>query len=349
MNLFPRGAFQRWRAAILWGGLLILAVWGISQMIRMPGKSHSGPLPALTEEELGVQERLRAHVRILAGEIGERNLWRYEALGQASRYIQSEFEAVGLPGAFQEYSVNGKPVRNVEASIPGISRPEEVLVIGAHYDSVQGSPGANDNATGTAAVLEVARLLSGKNMARSVRLVAFVNEEPPFFQTRSMGSRVYAKRARARGDRIIGMFSVETIGSYSDRPGSQQYPFPFGLFYPRTGDFIGFVGNLASRPLVRRSLELFRESTRFPSEGVAAPGWFMGIGWSDHWAFWKEGYSAVMVTDTALYRYSEYHTQDDLPDRINYEKTARVVVGLARMVEQLAGLSALPQENLPDG
>jgi hypothetical protein len=136
------------------------------------------------------------------------------------------------------------------------------------------------------------------------------------------------------------MLSLETIGFFSDVAGSQRYPLPFGLLYPRTGNFIAFVGNIASRALVRRSIAAFRQHTAFPSEGVAAPGWMTGIGWSDHWAFWQEGYPGVMVTDTALFRYAPYHTRADTPDQINYEHMARVVAGLARVVTALADAPA---------
>jgi hypothetical protein len=132
------------------------------------------------------------------------------------------------------------------------------------------------------------------------------------------------------------MLSLETLGYYTDADRSQHYPFPFGLFYPRVGNFIGFVGNMASRQLVRRSVASFRRHTAFPSEGAAAPGWLAGIGWSDHWAFWQQGYAAVMVTDTAPFRYAPYHTRADKPDRLHYDHTARVVSGLARVVMELA-------------
>jgi Zn-dependent M28 family amino/carboxypeptidase len=186
-------------------------------------------------------------------------------------------------------------------------------------------------------VLELARLLRRQPLARTIRFVAFANEEAPFFQTEGMGSWVYARHARGRGEQIVAMLSLETIGYYSDAKGSQQYPFPFGIFYPQVGNFIGFVGNTASRALVRRSIGSFRRHTAFPSEGTAAPGWLTGIGWSDQWAFWQEGYAAIMVTDTALFRYAQYHTPYDTPDKIDYDRTARVVVGLARVLADLAG------------
>jgi len=208
--------------------------------------------------------------------------------------------------------------------------------VGAHYDSVSGSPGANDNGSGVAALMEVARLFAQKRFARTVRFVAFVNEEPPFFQTHQMGSWVYAMQCREKKEKIKAMLSLETIGYYSDQMKSQYYPFPFSLFYPNKGNFIGFVGNLSSRNLVRRCVESFRKHTQFPSEGAAAPGWITGIGWSDHWAFWKEGYPAVMITDTALFRYRHYHSITDTPDKIVYDRTAQVVAGISRMVAELA-------------
>jgi Zn-dependent M28 family amino/carboxypeptidase len=299
----------------------------------------AGPLAPLTDEERALAMRLEAHVRRLAGDIGERNLWQPGALAAAAQYIDTTLGAAALPVTSQEFAVEGVWLRNIEAEIRGARRANEIIIVGAHYDSVFGCPGANDNATGTAAALEIARWLAERGpLARTVRTVAFVNEEPPFFRTPNMGSLVYARRARARGERILGMLSLETIGWYSDAPGSQQYPLllPLGFIYPTTANFIAFVGNVRSRDLTRRALGSFRRHTAFPSEGAAMPAWIPGIGWSDHWAFWQQGYPAVMVTDTALYRYPHYHTESDTPDKVDYGRLARVVAGLERVVEQLA-------------
>lgn len=332
---------RRWGVVVLLGSAMALvALLGVAYVIRMPGHSYTRPLPPLTAAEDEVRQRLARHVWTLAGTIGERNLWRYEALVAAARYVESTLRDLGYDVATQGFAVGGKTVENLEAVLPGVSRAEEIIVVGGHYDSVPGGPGANDNATGVAAVLELARLLAVQRLARTVRFVAFVNEEMPFFQTDGMGSWVYARRARSRGEHIVAMLSLETMGCYSDAIGSQQYPFPLGFFYPRTGNFIGFVGNTASRRLVHRSIAAFRQHTAFPSEGTAAPGWLTGVGWSDHWAFWREGYAAIMVTDTALFRYAPYHTPQDTPDKIDYDRTARVVVGLARVVAELAGAMA---------
>jgi Zn-dependent M28 family amino/carboxypeptidase len=159
--------------------------------------------------------------------------------------------------------------------------------------------------------------------------------KPPYFQTRNMGSRVYASRSRQRGEKIIAMLSLETIGYYSDRKGSQKYPVPFGFFYPDTGNFIGFVSNLRSRKLMFDMVSSFR-NTKMPSEGIAAPRWIPGIGWSDHWSFWKEGYKAVMITDTAPYRYPFYHTSQDTWEKLDYDRMARVVVGVVKVVSDLS-------------
>src|SRR5262249_47816760 len=230
---------------------------------------------------------------------------------------------------------------NLETEFSGGPRRDEIVVVGGHYDSVFGSPGANDNATGTAAVLELTRLLAGQQLARTVRFVAFVNEEAPVFQTDAMGSWVYARRSRARGEQVVAMLSIETIGFYSDVAGSQHYPFPFGLFYPHTGNFIGFVGNIVSRELVRRSIAAFRQHSPFPSEGVAAPGWMTGIGWSAHLAVWQEAYACGRATCTDLFRDVPFQTGEDLLKQVNYDHMARVVAGLARVVPTVADAPTL--------
>jgi Zn-dependent M28 family amino/carboxypeptidase len=310
---------------------------GILYMTDMPDKSWSGVLPPLTTEQARLADRLRKHIVVLSEEIGERNLWHDGTLDATANYIEETLQAMGYAVSSQTYTVQGTSVRNLEAVLGGTSLAEEIVLIGAHYDTVRGSPGANDNASGIAALLEIARLLAAKPLARSVRFVAFVNEEAPFFYTWEMGSHRYARRAHERGDNITAMLSLETIGYYSDTEDSQQYPSPvYAWLYPNTGNFIGFVGNLASRKLVRQCLGSFRHHSAFPSEGVAAPGRMMGIHWSDHWSFWQEGYAAVMVTDTALFRYPHYHASTDLPDKIDYECLARVVAGLAKVTVDLA-------------
>ena len=305
-------------------------------MTGMPGSSWSGPLPPLTGKEQLIHDNLKRHVAELAGRIGERNVWRPEALASAAGYIRKTLEDAGYVVSVQPFTSHGLTVNNLEAVLPGHIVADEIIVAGAHYDSVAGTPGANDNASGVAALLELARLLAGTALPRTVRFVAFANEEAPFFYGDEMGSNLYAARAQAQGKRIEAMLSLETIGYYTDEPGSQRYPFPFSLFYPDTGHFIGFVGNLASRALVRRAVGAFRASTPFPAEGVAAPSGIEGIHWSDHWSFWEAGYPAIMVTDTAPFRYPHYHEATDTSEQLDYSGFARVTGGLVEVIGMLA-------------
>jgi Zn-dependent M28 family amino/carboxypeptidase len=318
--------------------LALLSVMGIYYVTGMSGGSYSGARPPLTEDEAEIRDRLRDHLEVLAGDIGERNTLNYKQLQESANYIENTLEGFGYEVSSQEFTADGKSVRNIEVEITGASLPQEIVVIGAHYDSARGTPGADDNGTGTVAVLELARLLKGRSMTRTVRLVLFPNEELPFFGTEYMGSLVYARRSQERGEKVVGMLSLEMLGYYSDEDGSQNYPSPFSYFYPSTGNFVAFVGNLSSRPLVRKCVGSFRRHTKFPSEGAAAPGRITGVGWSDHWAFWEQGYQAVMVTDTAFFRNMYYHTPEDTPDKIDYEGMARVVSGLRHVVADLADM-----------
>jgi len=299
----------------------------------MPGKNISKPAP-LSPNELVLREELRADVQKLAGEIGERNMWHYPELNAAADFIEGSFSRAGLRPRRDTYEVDGQACHNIETEIRG-SRPE-VILIGAHYDSVSGSPGANDNGSGVAALLALARRFAGKTTQHTVRFVAFVNEEPPYFLSGEMGSDVYAGRCKARGDNISAMISLETIGYFSDAPGSQTYPSPgLGLFYPRIGNFIGFVGNVHSRALLRRVIGLFRKNAKVPSEGAALPAFIPGVSWSDQRSFWRYGYPGIMVTDTAPFRYPYYHSPNDTPDKLDYDRFTLVVSGMEKVIEGL--------------
>lgn len=301
---------------------------------------HKGPLPQLTPEEIELSSNLRKHVDMLARIIGDRNLTNSpKSLQLAADFIQSDFKKLGLAPGVQEYRVSQATVRNLDCVVLGTSKPDEIIVIGSHYDSValpRGCPGANDNASGMAATLELARLFSDKSQARTLKFVAFVNEEPPYFQTGDMGSLVYAQACRERNENIVAMLTPETIGCYFDEPHTQSFPFPLKLLYPNVGNFIAFVGNHFSRKLVSRMTNTFRETTKFPAIGFAAPKWVTQAGWSDHWSFWKCGYPGLMVTDTAPLRYKHYHTPEDTPEKLDYDRMARVVAGLERVITDLA-------------
>jgi len=291
---------------------------------------------------LELESRLRQHVVALATDIGERHVRRPQALHAAEAYIAGEFAALGYEVARQTYLAERVESSNVEVTVPGGAQANEIVLVGAHYDTVPGSPGADDNASGVAGLIEIARALRETRCARTVKLVAFVNEEPPFFYWGEMGSRVYARAARARGDDIRVMLSLEMLGCYSDSAGSQDYPPPLGFFYPDAGNFIAFISNLRSRRALAGLVRAFKAGSDFPAEKLASPAFVPGVAWSDQLSFWREGYPAVMVTDTAFYRYRHYHQSTDTPDRLDYARMARVVEGLARAVRALAADGTQP-------
>jgi Zn-dependent M28 family amino/carboxypeptidase len=281
------------------------------------------------------EKRLHRHVEALAGDIGERNVWRPHALEAAARYIEAELSALDYAVTAQEYEAEGVTCRNLDVTVHG--KTKEIVLAGAHYDTVPGSPGADDNASGVAGVIEIARALREAKPACTVKLVAFVNEEPPFFYFGEMGSKVYAEAARRRGDDIRAMLSLEMLGCYSQERGSQDYPAFLKWFYPDRGNFIAFVSNLRSRGVLGELVRAFRAGSDFPAERLASPAIVPGVSWSDQLSFWRQGYPAVMVTDTAFYRYPHYHQPTDTPDRLDYASMARVVEGLARAIGVLAG------------
>ena len=324
---------------LLFSGLRItLAVVTVFAVVwwfgmKMPGKNISAAA-SLSQEDVDLRGELKADVEKLAGEIGERNMLRYSQLNTAADFIENSFSSAGLQPRRDSYDLRGRACHNIEAEIRG-ARPE-ILLIGAHYDSVFGSPGANDNGSGVAAMLALARRFAGKPAQHTLRFVAFVNEEPPYFLTGQMGSFVYAGRCKARGDRISAMISLETIGYFSDAPHSQTYPAPgLGVFYPSVGNFIGFVSNVPSRNLLRRAIALFRKHAKIPSEGAALPAFIPGVSWSDQWSFWQHGYPGIMITDTAPFRYPHYHSATDTPDKLDYDRFALVVSGMEKVIEEL--------------
>ena len=300
----------------------------------MPEKNISNAAP-LSSADVELRAELTADVRTLGGEIGERNMARYPQLNVAADFIENSFSRAGLRPRRDSYELHGRACHNIETEIRGTS--PQIVLVGAHYDSVFGSPGANDNGSGVAAMLALARRFSARSTTHTLRFVAFVNEEPPYFQTEQMGSFVYASRCKSRGDQISAMISLETIGYFSDAPHSQSYPgLGLGAFYPTTANFIGFVGNVPSRALLRRAVALFRQQAKLPSEGAALPSFIPGVAWSDQWSFWQHGYPGIMITDTAPFRYPHYHSATDTPDKLDYDRFVLVVSGMERVIEELA-------------
>ena len=280
--------------------------------------------------------RLETHVYKLAGEIGEHNIYHPRALNAAASYICQEWQQQGYEVIPHSYTVKGLECANLEVTSEGSNQDGDIILIGAHYDSVMGSPGANDNGSGIAALLELSRLFKKAKHKKTVRFVAFANEEPPFFYWNNMGSMVYAKLAKKREDKIKYMISLETIGYYDTQPSSQHYPPILKHFYPQTGNFIDFVSNLRSRSTMLQAVKAFRAATDFPVEHIATLAAVPGVSWSDHLSFWRQGYKAFMITDTAFYRYPYYHTSEDTPDKLVYEPFAKMTNGLFLMLLSLA-------------
>ena len=336
--MLKRIFFGTLRITIAVAAILALLWW---LGVKMPGKNISNAT-ALSPDEIALREELHADVQKLAGEIGERNMWHYPQLNAAADFIENSFSRAGLRPRRDTYEIRGQACHNIVAEISGAS--PEIILIGAHYDSVFGSPGANDNGSGVAAMLALARRFANRQPERrltqtpykTLRFVAFVNEEPPYFLSGEMGSLVYAGRCKARGDKIAAMISLETIGYFSDAPNSQNYPSrALGVFYPKVGNFIGFVSNVHSRTLLRRAIAAFRKHAKIPSEGAALPWFIPGVSWSDQWSFWKHGYPGIMITDTAPFRYPYYHSANDTPDKLDYDRFTLVVSGMEKVIEGL--------------
>ncbi|KPK40352.1 MAG: aminopeptidase [Gammaproteobacteria bacterium SG8_47] len=273
-------------------------------------------------------ERLSRHVYKLAETIGERNVLRPRALQRAEDYVGQSWEALGYTVSPQAYTVQGVPCANLAVERRGAGAPSDVVVLGAHYDSVAGSPGANDNGSGVAALLELSRVFAGVQPYHTIRFVAFTNEEPPFFFTRRQGSDVYARAARRRGDRIQFMIALETIGCFRSESGTQSYPALLRHFFPPCGNFIACISNFRSLRMMRRFVTAFRAGSDFPIQYAALPALVPGVAWSDHLSFWRQGYRAMMLTDTAFYRYPYYHSAADTAEKLNYAEFARMTNGL---------------------
>jgi len=288
---------------------------------------------------------LRRDVATLAVEIGERNLRdeaRYRRLRDASDFIAGSLARMGHVPTRHEYTAAGRRADNIDVEITGADLPEEIVVVGAHYDSASGSPGANDNGTGVAALLALARAFASPaaRPARTIRLVAFTNEEPPFTRTPEMGSLVYATRCREMREQVVAMLSLETIGYYFEGHRGHEAPFPLNLLSPFRGDFLAVVSDRRSKGLSEEIVAAFGEATSVRCRRAALPGMLPGVRSSDHWSFWQNDYPAVMLTDTAPLRYRHYHRPSDTIDKIDFDRLSQVVRGIQHTTEHLAGTSA---------
>ena len=281
-----------------------------------------------------LETNLKSHVIFLSEKIGERNYLDTEKLDKAADYIEEKFRSYKCNVKRQSFKAENKTYYNIEAEVKGTSDIDKIIVIGAHYDTVTGTPGADDNASGVAGILELARLASEKPLPYTIRLVAFVLEEPPFFRTKNMGSYVYAESLKKEGLKIEGMVSLEMIGYFCDKDGCQYYPLPFfKWFFPKKGNFLSFVGDIGSRKFTQKIKKAFQKSSSLPVESINTISLVPGIDFSDHMSFWKFGYNAFMITDTAFYRNPHYHTQSDTAEKLDYKKMAEFIKGLYNALE----------------
>ena len=312
--------------------ILIFSIMGLTMRGWRPSKPYT---VTLSQEEKITAKNIEAIVTHIAGSFGARNYVYYEQLNKTADFIIQTFQDLGYTVKVMLYEMEGRRFRNIIAEDSPRAFSEEVVIIGAHYDSCF-NPGADDNASGVAGILELARLLKGERLTSKVKFIAFVNEEPPFFMTERMGSRVYARQARTKGEKIRAAIILEMLGFYSDKPFSQRYLPLLGLFYPHRADFIALVGNFRTHAAVKAVHRYFKQHSDFPVEKITAPDFIPGINFSDHWSFWKEGYPAMMVTDTAFLRSPHYHRETDLPGTLDYSRMAKMLYGLKQSIVEYA-------------
>jgi len=304
--------------------------------VNMPGESFKGQPGPFTSDEVSLRSALAEHIEALSSTIGIRHHNQGASLSAAASYIHSSFESLGFKPRLQQFEFAGVPMHNIEVIIPGSKRASKYVVIGAHYDTVPTTPGADDNASGVAALLELARRLKATRPDCTICLVAYANEENNGGTPEGMGSYAHARGLKEQGIDVVGMISLEMLGYFDESEGSQKYPFPFNLFYPTKGNFIGFVGNTKSADFVRFCLRQFRLAASVPSEGAAAPERFSDIARSDHWSYWQHGYPALMLTDTSNFRNPYVHTMHDTTDSLNFDSMTRVVKGIEAVILKLA-------------
>jgi Zn-dependent M28 family amino/carboxypeptidase len=290
--------------------------------------------PALIQS--GDVHRLYKHVEHLSVHIGSRSVYEYDRITATKYYIVSCLEDFGFVPALQNYKYDGKEYSNIVVSINGTRFPDETVIIGAHYDSVYGTPGADDNASAVAILLEMCRILKSFLPERTLKFIFFVIEEPPVFGSKYMGSYVYAMEAKGRNENINSMISLEMLGYYTDKKGGQTFPLPLmNLIYPSTPNFIAIVGNLRSRNLVEKVKNSLNEGSSIPIETLSTVSFIPGVDFSDHRSFWKMGYPAVMITDTAFYRNPNYHTARDSIDTLDFDKMSNLLKGLIQTAKDL--------------
>ena len=327
------------KKVIIAGLLLVIFIFLYTSywyMVKCEGEWQGIPFESKSVFNLAeIRKGLESSVDYMAGVLGPRNYVHYAQLQRCKEWIRQRWKSEGYTVNEQTFFIEGKEYTNLEIEFPGRTAPSEIIIVSAQYDTLPDSPGANNNSSGTAILLQLSRLLRNYTPDRTLRLVAFTTEEDPFFGTEMMGSYLYAKRSGQIGENILVTLSLDALGIYKEEPNSQRLPFPFSLFYPNRGNFLAFIGNLHSRKYLKESTMGFKKGSSFPVKAGAVPEWAKGAGWSDHSSFWKFGYPAIMITDTGGFR-SPYHTtKDDTMEKLNFDAMSRIVVGMYSAIVEL--------------
>lgn len=330
-----------WKKASLVIAILLLAILvaGYWYMIKCEGTWDG---ERLEEEEEAfdlskMKEEMEGDVAYLQS-LGPRNSMgeaQYQQLRICEGWVKTKWESQGYRVSVHSFVVDGREYANLEIELPGTTSPSEIIIVSAQYDTLPDSPGANNNGSGMAVLFQLSALLRHHAPDKTLRLVAFVNEEDPFFGTEKMGSYRYAMRSHERGEDIEFMLSLDALGIYKEEPGTQTLPFPFSLFYPDEGNFLAFIGNLPSRKHVILATRGFRKGSAFPIRAGVVPEWVEGAGWSDHLSFWEFGYPGIQVTDTGAFRAASHTTSEDTMEKLNFDALSRIVVGMYAAINEL--------------
>lgn len=317
--------------------LLLLSLLFFAFMLYTVLKIRETPsviIPATSDLK---KTSLYGHVAVLSSGIGSRSVYENGQLNAAKEYIFTCLKKMGHSPELQTYTYNGRSFSNIVVTIAGKEHAKETVLIGSHYDTYAASPGADDNASGVALLLELCRFMKSDPLRRTIQFVFFTLEEPPVFRSEFMGSAVYAKRAREKGQNIVAMLCLDMVGYYSDRKGEQGFLLPFmSFFYPTTPNFLAIVGNLSSRRLTNYVAESMRKTPGLAVETLSMVGLFPGLDFSDHRSFWKQGYPAVMITDTAFFRNPNYHGDTDTIKTLDFKRMDILLGALIRTTRDLA-------------
>lgn len=313
--------------------LVAMVIASVFWMKHMPGENYKGVTMPLTIAQIATKEIYLKQLNEFAQT--PHNFLHPKELEKTKVFLKKELESYGYKVNVLEYGPQKFANLEVVIDAKNPNPTKGTIVIGAHYDSVEEAPGANDNGSSVVILLDLAKRLKDISVTHKLRLVFFVNEEPPFFRQKDMGSTVYADNLVTSGEKIEAMYAFDVLGYYFDEKGTQHYPFLFAPFFPDKANFVAFVGGLSSRKLIQDSVGAFRENSHFPSEGVSAPSYIQGIDFSDHLSFYRHNIPALMITDTAFFRSKTYHTVNDTIDRLNFNKMVQLTDELEKMFNKL--------------